>query len=204
MNGGNGRGSARGGDVKGLARSRFQVVGQLARGAMTEVYLCRLQGVAGFEKEVVVERILPELVSDPLLVRMFLDGARLAAKLNHANVVQVFEVGDEGGAPYMAMEYVRGVTLAKIIRRAHQEGKLHYGHAAKLIAGVCEALDYAYNTVDQVGEPLRLVHRDVCPANVVVSREGIPKLLDFGLAAAKGRLPHKQAGMLKGGPRYMA
>jgi eukaryotic-like serine/threonine-protein kinase len=195
---------SQGHDVKGLARSRFQIVGQLGRGSMTEVYLCRLQGVAGFEKEVVVERILPALVSDPLCVRMFLDGARVAGKLNHANIVQVFEIGDEGGVPYVAMEYVRGVSLAQIITRAHQDGKIHYGHFAKLIAGVCEALDYAYNALDPSGEPFRLVHRDVSPPNVVVSREGIPKLLDFGLAGAKGRLPHNQAGMLKGGLRYMA
>ncbi len=187
-----------------IPRNRFQIVGQLGRGALAEVYLCKLRGVAGFEKEVVVKRISPEYAADPLFVRMFLDEARVAARLTHPNIVQVFEVGEEEGVPYIAMEYVRGVTLEMVIRRAHQEGKLHHGHFAQIIAKICDALAYAHSAVDQDGEPVGLVHREVSPANIVLNLDGVPKLLDFGMAAAKDRLLHTQEGMLTGELRYMA
>jgi serine/threonine protein kinase len=187
-----------------VPRNRFQIIGQLGRGALAEVYLCKLRGVAGFEKEVVVKRISSEYAADPLFVRMFLDEARVAARLTHPNIVQVFEVGEEEGVPYIAMEYVRGVTLGMVIRRAHQEGKIHYGHFAQIIAKICEALAYAHSAVDQDGEPVGLVHREVSPANIVINLDGIPKLLDFGMAAAKDRLLHTQEGMLTGELRYMA
>jgi serine/threonine protein kinase len=187
-----------------IPRNRFQIIGQLGRGALAEVYLCKLRGVAGFEKEVVVKRISADYAADPLFVRMFLDEARVAARLTHPNIVQVFEVGEEEGVPYIAMEYVRGVTLEMVIRRAHQDGKVHYGHFAQIIAKICDALAYAHSAVDQDGEPVGLVHREVSPANIVLNLDGIPKLLDFGMAAAKDRLLHTQDGMLTGELRYMA
>jgi serine/threonine protein kinase len=187
-----------------IPRNRFQIVGQLGRGALAEVYLCKLRGVAGFEKEVVVKRISSDYAADPLFVRMFLDEARVAARLTHPNIVQVFEVGEEDGVPYIAMEYVRGVTLEMVIRRAHQENKVHHGHFAQIIAKICDALAYAHSAVDQDGEPVGLVHREVSPANIVLNLDGIPKLLDFGMAAAKDRLLHTQDGMLTGELRYMA
>jgi serine/threonine protein kinase len=187
-----------------IPRNRFQIVGQLGRGALAEVYLCKLRGVAGFEKEVVVKRISADYAADPLFVRMFLDEARVAARLTHPNIVQVFEVGEEEGVPYIAMEYVRGVTLEMVIRRAHQEGKIHHGHFAAIIAKICDALSYAHSAVDQDGEPVGLVHREVSPANIVLNLDGVPKLLDFGMAAAKDRLLHTQDGMLTGELRYMA
>src|SRR5256885_15658933 len=116
----------RGHDVSEPPRGRFQVVRQLGQGGMADVFLCRLQGVAGFEKEVVIKRIIAEHAADPKFVRMFLDEARVAATLAHTNIVQVFEVGEEDGLPYIAMEYVRGVTLDKIIKRAHQSRNVHY------------------------------------------------------------------------------
>jgi serine/threonine protein kinase len=187
-----------------VPRNRFQIIGQLGRGALAEVYLCKLRGVAGFEKEVVVKRISADYAADPLFVRMFLDEARVAARLTHPNIVQVFEVGEEEGVPYIAMEYVRGVTLGMVIRRAHQEKKIHYGHFAQIVAKICDALTYAHSAVDQDGEPVGLVHREVSPANIVINLDGIPKLLDFGMAAAKDRLLHTQEGMLTGELRYMA
>jgi serine/threonine protein kinase len=158
------------------------VVGRLGGGAMTEVHLCMLQGVEGFEKEVAVRRLTAEHATDPRLVRIFLEEARVAAKLSHRNIVQVFEVGEGPEGPYIAMEYVRGVTLAMVTARAHQLRKIHYGHFAKLIAAICDALAYAHGALDEDGSPLRIVHRDITPANIVVSKEGIPKLLDFGMA----------------------
>jgi serine/threonine protein kinase len=188
---------------QGLAR--FKVIGQLGRGGMAEVYICRLQGIGGFEKEVVVKRIVPERADDPDFLKMFLDEARVGANLNHPNIVQVFEIGEDDGLPYIAMEYVKGVTLGMIIRQLrHKKGLVHYGHAARMIAGICEGLDYAHNALNADGEPLRLVHRDVSPGNIVVSREGVPKLLDFGVAKAAGRLSETQAGTIKGKIAYMA
>jgi serine/threonine protein kinase len=171
---------------------------------MAEIYVCRLQGIGGFDKEVVVKRIISERAGDPQFVQMFLDEARMVANLNHPNIVQVYEIGEEDGVPFMVMEYVKGVTLGMIIREAHNQKKIHLGHAAALIEGVADALDYAHNARGSDGQPLNLVHRDVSPGNIVVSREGIPKLLDFGVARARGRLSQTDAGTLKGKVRYMA
>jgi serine/threonine protein kinase len=167
------------------------------------VYLCRLQGVAGFEKEMVVKRIVAEHATDPLFVRMFLDEARVVAKLTHANIVQVFEAGVEDGVPYIAMEYIRGVSLSLIIARAHKAGKAHYGHFANIVSGICDGLAYAHSALDRDGEPLHVVHRDVRPSNIVVSLEGVAKLLEFGMATAKGRLSHGETS-LRGKLRYLA
>jgi serine/threonine protein kinase len=171
---------------------------------MADVFVCRLQGIGGFDKEVVLKRIIPERAGDPHFVKMFLDEARLVANLNHPNIVQVFEIGEQDGIPFMAMEYVRGITLGMIIREGHRKNKLHHGHAAKLIAGICDALDHAHNATGPDGEPMNLVHRDVTPGNIIISREGTPKLLDFGVARAKGRLAQTEAGTIKGKLRYMA
>jgi serine/threonine protein kinase len=190
--------------VSNATFGKFQVVGQIARGGMADIFLCRLQGIGGFEKEVVIKCILPERANDPDFVSMFLDEARVAANLNHPGIVQVFEIGEEGGIPYIAMEYVKGVTLQMVVREMHRQKKMHYGHCAKILAGVCEALDYAHNAVNADGERLDLVHRDVSPANIIISREGVPKLLDFGVAKANKRLSETQAGTLKGKLRYMA
>jgi serine/threonine-protein kinase len=171
---------------------------------MAEIYVCRLQGIGGFDKEVVVKRIIPERAGDPHFVRMFLDEARMVANLSHPNIVQVFEIGEENGVPFMAMEYVKGVTLGMIIRETQKQRKIHLGHCVALIAGIADALDYAHNAPGPDGSPLGLVHRDVSPGNIVISREGIPKLLDFGVALARGRLSQTDAGTVKGKFRYMA
>src|SRR4051794_12092515 len=175
----------------GLTRAsigKFQVVGQLGRGGMADIYVCRLQGIGGFDKEVVVKRIVPERAGDPYYVRMFLDEARVAANLTHPNIVQVYEIGEHGGTPSLAMEYVKGVPLGMVARAAHKQHKVHYGHCAQIVAGICDALEYAHNAATADGEPMALVHRDVTPGNIVLSREGVPKLLDFGVAKARGRL----------------
>jgi serine/threonine-protein kinase len=171
---------------------------------MAEVYLCRLGGMGGFAKEVVVKRMLPERLSDPNFLPMFLDEARLAANLNHPNVVQVFEIDEIDRVPYIAMEYVRGPTFATVIREAGQAKQLHLGHMAKIVAGVCDGLHHAHTAVGQGGESLGLVHRDVSPQNVLITPEGVPKIFDFGVAKAKGRLATTEAGTLKGKLRYMA
>jgi eukaryotic-like serine/threonine-protein kinase len=150
----------------------------LGRGTTTEVNLCRLLGVQGFVKEVVVKRLLPQFAGDAQLRASFLDEARRAARLSHPHIAQVFEVGENEHGPYVAMEYVRGVTLALVAARAHLARKLQYGHIAKLMAGVSDALAYVHGAVDERGEPVGPVHRHLRAANIIVTMEGVPKLID--------------------------
>lgn len=183
---------------------KYAVIDRVGAGGMAEVFLCRQLGLGGFDKIVIIKRILPNLMEDPEFVNMFLDEARVAANLNHPNIVQVFEIDEADGVPFIVMEYVRGPTLAQVIRAASTQGKRHFGHVAKLVAGVCEGLSYAHQATDTLGQPLGVVHRDVSPHNVIISMDGTPKLLDFGVAKARGRLATSQVGMLKGKLRFMA
>jgi serine/threonine protein kinase len=183
---------------------KYTLIGRLGTGGMAEVFKCRLAGMGGFEKTVAIKRILPERINDPEFMKMFLDEARVAANLNHPNISQVFEVGDVEGVPYIAMEFVGGPTLFTLCRAARKKEQLHIGHITKVIAGVCEGLEYAHNAKSPDGESLCLVHRDVSPQNVIVSTDGVPKLLDFGVAKAIGRLALTHAGTIKGKIKYMA
>jgi eukaryotic-like serine/threonine-protein kinase len=167
---------------------KFEIQTKLSPGGMADVYRCCLKGIGGFEKVVVVKRIRSERAGDPEFVSMFLDEARLAAHLNHPNIVQVFEIDEADGVPYIAMEYVSGPTFAMLLREARRANRTSIAHVTKILAGVCEGLHYAHTVVAPTGEPLGLVHRDVSPQNIIVSREGVPKLLDFGVAKANGRL----------------
>ncbi|MFL5343553.1 MAG: protein kinase domain-containing protein [Hyalangium sp.] len=183
---------------------KYSILEHLGSGGMAEVYKCRLGGIGGFDKLVVVKRILPERLEEPEFIHMFLDEARIAANLNHPNVIHIFEVDEIDGAPYMAMEYVRGPTMAAMMRAAYRQKKVHLGHIAKVLADVCAGLYYVHNAKDQNGVPLQIIHRDISPQNILISVEGVPKLLDFGVAKAVGRLAQTEAGMFKGKLRYMA
>jgi eukaryotic-like serine/threonine-protein kinase len=186
---------------------KFEVLSRISSGGMADVYRCRLKGIGGFEKILAVKRIRAERASDPRFVAMFLDEARLAASLSHPNIVQIFEIGEAGGTPYIAMEYVPGPTLARLlreIRRRHRNHPMQAGPVARVLADICDGLHHAHTARAPGGAPLHLVHRDVSPQNILVSWQGLPKLLDFGVAKAHGRLTETQAGMLKGKLRYMA
>jgi serine/threonine protein kinase len=192
--------------VKDQAAGRFRIVSQLGHGPLADVYLCRLVGVAGFEKDVVVKRIVDQHAADPHFVELFLEEARLSGRLTHPNIVEVFESGTEDGLPYIAMEYIRGVDLAQIVARAHQEGQgaPPYELMAALMAGVSDGLSYAHGVPDGEGGREGVIHRDVRPANILVSFEGVPKLMEFGMAAARGRLSRAHTGVFKESLRYMA
>lgn len=187
-----------------LSIGRYAVIDRVGAGGMAEVFRCRQRGLGGFDKTVIIKRILPNLLEDPEFINMFLDEARLAANLNHPNIVQVFEIDQVDGVPFIVMEYVNGPTLGQVLRAATSLGKLHFGHVVKLLSGVCEGLHYAHHAVDPTGQPLGVVHRDVSPHNVIISLDATPKLLDFGVAKARGRLAASQVGTLKGKLRYMA
>ncbi len=185
--------------------SKYAIVQRLGTGGMAEVFKCRLSGVGGFEKTVVIKKILPHLMEDESFVSMFLDEARIAANLTHPNIVQVFEIAqDDDGTPFIAMEYVRGPTLSQLIKKAAKEGGLSAPRFARLIAGAALGLEYAHNARGPEGAPLNIVHRDISPQNIIVSIDGTPKILDFGVAKADGRLTHTQGGVVKGKLRFMA
>jgi serine/threonine protein kinase len=184
---------------------RFQIIGRLATGGMAEVYLALSGELPGFRTLIVVKRILPHLASNGQFIRMFLDEARLAALLDHPNVVRIIEVGHDGEEYFLAMELVQGKPLSAVLRKATRERRPPTpALAAYLIAQAASGLGYAHGLTDGDGQPLGVVHRDVSPQNILVSFEGAVKLIDFGVARAFGRVAHTSPGGLKGKIEYMS
>ncbi len=184
---------------------RFTVLERLGAGGMAEVFKCRQAGLGGFEKLVVLKRILPHLVQEEAFVSMFLDEARIAANLSHPNIVQTYEItADPRGVPYIVMEYVRGASLAELVKEARRREQVDLRHLARLVEGAARGLHHAHHATDSNGKPLHIIHRDISPHNVLVSLEGVAKLADFGVARAEGRITHTQSGVLKGKIRFTA
>ena len=185
---------------------RYEIVRPLARGGMAEVVLARTSAAEGFEKLVCVKRILPELAHDPQYVEMFLDEARLGAMLHHPNLVQVFDFGVEESGPLYAMEWLHGEDLRTILHAARAaERPLPLGQAVAIVMGICAGLHHAHELRDASGRPLGIVHRDVSPQNVIVTYDGAVKVVDFGIAKARGaRRAETQHGTLKGKVQYMS
>ncbi len=183
---------------------RYELLRRLAIGGMAELHLACATGVAGFQKVVVLKRVLPHLAADRDFVRMFLDEARLAAHLDHPNVVQVQDSGETGGEYYYAMEYVHGRNARELLGAASHAGGMPLEVALTIAIGVASALDHAHRRVDLEGRPLELVHRDVSPSNVLVSYDGAVKLTDFGIAKAATRNHETMAGTMKGKIGYMS
>src|SRR5581483_4672453 len=172
---------------------------------MAEVFLAESGGAAGFQKQLVIKRVLPHLKDDPTFRELFLDEARLAARLVHPSIAQTLQLGDADGAFFIAMEHVPGVTVTKLVR-ALQAAKRPFplGAALRVASQLCEALDYAHKLTDELGNPLRIVHRDVSPSNVMVTPQGAVKLLDFGIARAASHQHQTRIGHTRGKVRYMA
>jgi serine/threonine protein kinase len=184
---------------------RYQLIRRLAVGGMAEVFLARVVGPGDFEKIVVCKRMMPECVDNKKLVRMFLDEARLLARLDHPNITQVHDMGDQDGVPYFAMEYVHGEDLRTIMRAATTNGvRIPDGIAAMIISEAAHALHYAHERQDEQGSPLNIVHRDVSPSNILVSYHGGIKVADFGIAKSALQQTETRAGTLKGKLSYMA
>jgi serine/threonine-protein kinase len=183
---------------------RYELLARLATGGMGEIFLARLEGAAGFEKLYVVKRILPHLADDARFREMLIAEARIASRLSHANICQVYELGETDGQLYIVMEYLEGVTLLPLLRRASRRSiSLDLGLVAGVVQQVCEALHYAHELKDQ-GESVGLVHRDVTPSNVFITESGVVKVLDFGIAKARGASTQTQEGAVKGKYAYMA
>jgi len=183
----------------------YELLRRLATGGMAEVYLARRAGPHGFQKLVAVKRILPQFARDLDFVAMFVDEARVCARLGHPNIVQVFDFGEQDGELYMAMEYVDGTTAARLVRAAAGQGEdLPIDVCLHITLSILRALEYAHNARDDEGKPLALVHRDVSPGNVLIDRTGAVKLTDFGIARAAEIERRTDAGQLKGKLGYMS
>lgn len=191
---------------RGQALGRYELVSRLGRGGFAEVWLAKLSGKGGFEKQVAIKVIRQDHIYDPHLETMFLDEARLTASLDHPNVARVFELGDENGAPYLVMEYVRGASLHDLRRLVTRAGAAFPpAIMVRILADVCAGLHAAHELVNDEGLLLGVVHRDVSPNNVLVSDHGATKLIDFGVAKARNRLGGDTAtGVTKGKILYMS
>jgi serine/threonine protein kinase len=184
---------------------RYRLIAELARGGMGIVFLALVAGPGGFNKLFCVKVLKGAMAEDRKLVSMFLEEARLAAKLNHPNVVQTIEVGSDDGQHFIAMEYLEGQSLYGIQSRGRRaENPFPLSYHVYVLVHLLEGLEYAHTATDFDGTPLHLVHRDVSPHNVFVTYDGRVKILDFGIAKALGSSNDTNTGMLKGKVAYMA
>lgn len=187
------------------AFGRYQLGKRLAIGGMGEVYLATQSGPLGFEKPMALKLLLPHLGQDAQGIEPFLEEGRLVARMNHPNVVQVLDMGQEGGRYFLAMELVEGVSLWRLITRLRERGERASSELLAYVArSLCDALEYAHGLADAAGRPLELVHRDVSPQNVLVSINGEVKLSDFGIAKVRSSLRATLPGVVKGKLEYVA
>lgn len=182
---------------------KYRRIARLGEGGMANVWLAATQGPGGFSKLLVLKELKPDLVADEEFVTMFLDEARLAARLSHQNVVQTFEVGGEGGVPFLVMEWLDGQALHLILGRLKRPN-VPLRLQVLILAKVCAGLHYAHEAADFDGSPFSIVHRDVSPQNVFVNYDGTVKVVDFGIAKASNVMSQTRAGLVKGKIGYMA
>jgi len=188
-----------------LKLGKYQLLAVLGRGGMAEVFLALSRGNLGFDKLAVVKRLRPGLADDDAFRTMFLDEARLAARLNHPNVVHTYEVGEHEGVYFIAMEYLEGQALNKITHAAEKRGEpLEPRISARIISDALAGLHHAHTLADFDGRPLGIIHRDISPHNLFVTYEGTTKLVDFGIAKAALSSTETEVGVLKGKVAYMS
>jgi len=185
--------------------NKYLLLERVNVGGMAEVFKAKAFGVEGFERLTAVKRILPSIAEDQEFITMFIDEAKIAVQLTHANIAQIFDLGKVADSYFIAMEFVRGKDLRAIFDRVRKRGgTVPVPMACYTIMKVCEGLDYAHNKKDSAGRDLNLVHRDVSPQNVLLSYDGEIKLIDFGIAKAANKAGKTQAGILKGKFGYMS
>jgi serine/threonine-protein kinase len=184
---------------------RYALCDRIAGGGMATVHLGRLIGQAGFSRTVAIKRLHAHLAEDPEFVSMFIDEARLAARIHHPNVVSTLDVVARDNELFLVMEYVHGESLARLMRgAAERRQRIPPRIASAIVAGFLHGLHAAHDARNERGEPLELVHRDVSPQNVLVGIDGVPRVVDFGVAKAVGRVATTRDGQLKGKLAYMA
>ncbi|MBK8998849.1 MAG: serine/threonine protein kinase [Myxococcales bacterium] len=186
-------------------QQRYRVLEKIASGGMAEVFRAESAGLEGFKKTVAIKRVLPHLSEKKQFIGMFLDEARLSAHLSHSNCVQVFDIGVGDNTYFIVMEYVDGADLKAIIDQARRGGKPFPLELAALIClRICEGLSYAHEASDGHGHTLGIVHRDMSPPNVLITRHGEVKIVDFGLAKANSQLEKSEPGIIKGKFSYLS
>ena len=183
---------------------RYALYEEIASGGMASVHFGRLLGPAGFARTVAIKQLHPKYAKDPDFVKGLLDEARLSARVRHPNVVPTLDVVAQDGELFVVMEYVEGESLSRLMRRAHEKGeRLPHPVVVTILSGVLHGLHAAHEARGELGEPLNIVHRDVSPQNVLVGVDGVPRVLDFGIAKAAGRLQTTRDGRIKGKLAYM-
>ncbi|MBN2574027.1 MAG: protein kinase [Deltaproteobacteria bacterium] len=184
---------------------KYYLLERINVGGMAEVFKAKTVGVEGFERIVALKRILPSIAEDEEFITMFIDEAKIAVQLQHANIAQIFDLGKVDDSYFIALEFVNGRDLRGIFEELRKSGQvMPVPQVCYLVMQLCEGLDYAHNKRDMQGRELNLVHRDVSPQNVLVGFEGEVKLIDFGIAKAAGKASKTQAGILKGKFGYMS
>ncbi|MBL4633029.1 MAG: serine/threonine protein kinase [Kofleriaceae bacterium] len=198
---------SRTGELVGQKLGKYELLSLIAVGGTAEIYLARVSGASGFEKYLVVKCLLDHLADDPDFVRMFLDEARVGAQLEHSNIVQTLELGQHDGRYFLVMEYLAGMSVAQMARKTQERavngGFIEPNLVLGMVAQTCNGLFYAHNKKTQ-GVPLNLVHRDISPQNLVISYEGILKIVDFGIAKSDIRDSQTKTGTIKGKFAYMS
>ena len=183
----------------------YYLLEKINSGGMAEVFKAKTFGVEGFERLVAVKKILPAIAEDKEFISMFVDEAKIAVQLTHANIVQIFKLGNIHDEYYIAMEYVPGRDLRAIYDRCVRTNqKLSIGCVCYIVSKICEGLDYAHNKKDAKGNPMNIIHRDISPQNILIGYEGDCKLIDFGIAKAANKSTATQVGILKGKFSYMS
>jgi len=186
-------------------QQRYKVLEKIASGGMAEVFRAESAGLEGFKKTVAIKRVLPHLSEKKQFMGMFLDEARLSAHLSHSNCVQVFDIGVGDNTYFIVMEFVDGADLKGVIehrKRLNQPFPIE--EACLICVRICEGLSYAHELIDQKGQSLHIVHRDMSPPNVLITRHGEVKIVDFGLAKANSQLEHSEPGIIKGKFSYLS
>ncbi|HLK40028.1 MAG TPA: serine/threonine-protein kinase [Polyangiaceae bacterium] len=187
------------------SQQRYRVIEKLESGGMAEVFRAESEGLQGFRKQVAIKRVLPHLSSKKKFISMFLDEARLSAQLSHSNCVQVFDIGVGDNAFFIVMEFVDGANLKSIVEHIKKSGRDFPVEVAVYIAlELCKGLAYAHELTDSTGAALHIVHRDMSPPNVLVTKHGEIKIVDFGLAKANSQLEKSEPGIIKGKFSYLS
>ena len=190
---------------RGRRVGKYELITRLSVGGMAELFLAFIPGPGGFKKFVALKQILPDVRADESFVKMFLDEARITAAFNHPHIGQVFDLGKDDDELYLAMEFIAGQNLEQTIKRAaKREVAIPVGFAARVVRDAALGLYYAHHFTDPTGQPMAVVHRDVSPKNVMITWTGQVKVIDFGIAKARGRLNRTQIGIVKGTSGYMS
>ncbi|MCH2108588.1 MAG: serine/threonine protein kinase [Polyangiaceae bacterium] len=186
-------------------QQQYRVLERIASGGMAEVFRAESAGLEGFKKKVAIKRVLPHLCEKKEFIGMFLDEARLSAHLGHSNCVQVFDIGRGDDSFFIVMELVDGADLKGVMEHRRKVGQaVPVAEACLICAKICEGLAYAHELVDEDGQSLHIVHRDMSPPNVLITRYGEVKIVDFGLAKANSQLEESQPGIIKGKFGYLS